>query len=434
MPIELLHLAFTHYPADPRVKREAQALAATGRRVAAFVLRAPGERAVERIAGVLAVRVPVRKSRGGFLSYLRDYMAFTWRCRRLVARHRRLAGVQVVHVHTLPDFLVWAALPARRRGARVVLDLHEVFPEFTRAKFGGPVGRLLAVVARAVERWARRRADLTLTVNRPIDELLAGRPAGGGRAERRLIVHNSADPAEFGAPPPALLAGRRERAGPVQLVYHGTLTGLYGLDVAIRGVTVAIGRGIPTRLAIIGDGPDRAALVALATELAVADVVRFEPRLPQAALPARLGRCDAGVVPTRLDAMTQYSLSNKLLEYVHLGLPVLAARLPSYGSYFADDAAWYWTPGDPGDLARAIAEFATSAPAERRRRVEAARRGVEEIAWPHESARLVAAYAELLGAPGRAGRQRRPVPALEPSRGGGGIRNLRPTPCAGSQD
>jgi glycosyltransferase involved in cell wall biosynthesis len=368
-------------------------LLATGRRVAVVVLRQTGERPVERCAGVIAVRLPGTKTRGGFLRYLLDYLIFIWRCRRLIAHHRRLAAVHVIHVHTLPDFLLWAALPARRRAGRIVLDMHEIFPEFTRSKFAGPIGRILEVAARAIERWARRRADLTITVNHPIDGLLATRSIG--RPERRLIIHNTADPADFGneGPPPN---DRASGDRPLQLVYHGTLTHLYGLDIAIQGVAAAERLGIPLRLYIIGDGPDRADLISFTDRLGLGEVVRFELPLPQAALPARLGQCDVGLVPTRLNGMTRYSLSNKLLEYVHLGLPVLAARLPSYNDYFSEDCLWYWRPHDAKDLARAIADFASTSITERCGRAHRARSALSELAWPRERERLLAAYQELI--------------------------------------
>src|SRR5690242_8586262 len=115
-PIEILHLAYTYFPADTRVKREVEALQATGRRLAVIALRGPTERAVERWNGITIVRVPGRKSRRGVGAYVGEYAAFVLRCRRLVARHRAYAHVRIVHVHTLPDFLMWAALPARERG------------------------------------------------------------------------------------------------------------------------------------------------------------------------------------------------------------------------------------------------------------------------------------------------------------------------------
>ncbi len=132
------------------------------------------------------------------------------------------------------------------------------------------------------------------------------------------------------------------------------------------------------------------------TELGADALVSFHARVPQAELAARLGGCDAGLVPTRLDGMTRYSLSNKLLEYVHLGVPVLAARLPSYAHYLPENAAWYWVPNDPADLARAIGEFAAAPSPERLARARRAQEGLGSIAWPGERERLLAAYRELL--------------------------------------
>ena len=393
MPVDILHLAFANFPVDPRVRREVAALRDTGRRVAVIALRGESELPVERHEGVIAIRVRGRKSRGGFLTYLVEYAVFVWRCRRLVAHHRALARVRVVHVHTLPDFLLWAALPARRRGAKVVFDMHEIFPEFVAAKFRGPLGSLAARLARWIEGWARRRADLTITVNRPIDDLLAARPVGGNRPERRLVLHNTADPADYGDTP----AAAPGTGGPrLELIYHGTLAAFYGLDVAIRALARVRQDGLDARLTILGDGPERASLQRLANSLSL-DAVAFEAPIPQPALPARLSRCAAGVVPTRLDGMTRYSLSNKLLDYVHLGIPLLAARLPSYLRYFGEDMLWYFTPGDPNDLASSIRALAAAAAAERARRAQLARQATAPYDWARERERLLAAYAELLG-------------------------------------
>ena len=392
--IEILHIAYTRFPADTRVKRELEALSTTGRRLAVIALRTSGEAAVERWRGITIVRVPGRKSRGAVGAYLVEYGGFVWRCRRLVARHRAFANLRVVHVHTLPDFLLWAALPAQRRGARLVFDMHEIFPEFARAKFSGLLGRAVASIAGAIERWARRRSDLTITVNEPINELLTTRPIG--RPERRIVLHNTADPADFGhATSPS-----GDTAVPLEFIYHGTLTFLYGLDVAIRAIALSRDRGVRAHLTILGDGPERNALRRLAEQLSLTGHVSFESPIPQQALPARLRRCSAGIVPTRLDGMTRYSLSTKLLEYVHLGIPVLAADLPSYRRYFADNVLWYWAPGDANDLERVIRDFALASSEEHRRRARLAQQAIAPLAWSDEGKRLLAAYDQLLN-PGK---------------------------------
>ncbi len=388
-PIEIAHIAYTTFPADTRVKREASAAVAIGR-VAVVVLRGDGQAAEEEIAGLSVVRLRGRKSRGGPLSYLAEYGAFVWRAYKLLANDPRFARLRIVHIHTLPDFLIYAATPAQRRGARVILDLHEIFPEFAASRYPGVPGRIAAAVGLWIERWARRKADVTITVNTPIDDLLARRSIG--RSERRVVIHNSTDPNDFGEVRDASLHPARDV---LEVVYHGTLTSLYGLDVAIRGVALASERGIKIRFTILGDGPHRAALEVLVRELGVQRLVTFEPPLQQTALPQRLRACEAGIVPTRLDGMTRYSLSNKLLEYVHLGIPVLAARLPTYVQYLGENA-WYWTPNDPLDLARAIADFAAASTEQLVVRTKRAQQLLQRIAWPLERAKLQALYAELL--------------------------------------
>lgn len=395
--VDIVHLAHSFFPADTRVKREALAAAATGRTVCVVVLRGPGQDAEAEMDGVLVLRLRGTKSRGGPLAYLGEYLAFIWRCRRLLARDPRFRQVRIVHVHALPDSLVWAATPARRRGAGIILDLHEIFPEFAASKFPGTVGRLAGAVAKLLERQARRRADVTITVNRPIADLLSSR--GIGRPERLVLIHNSADPADYGPARVPEVHARPRPGVPLELVYHGTLTHLYGMDIAIRGVALAVARGTAVHLTILGDGQEREALARLVTDVLASNAVSFEAHMPQSALRERLTRADGGIVPTRLDGMTRYSLSNKLLDYVHLGIPVLAARLPSYADYLADDAAWFWNPGDPEALAATIAEFAATTADERRARPSRAQRALRNVAWGEERARLIEVYRSLLNDP-----------------------------------
>ena len=391
---EIVHLAFTAFPADVRVKREAVAAVATGRSVCVVALAERDKPAEERIGPLTVVRVPGSKTRSGPVRYLVEYLAFVWRCRRLLASDPRFRRVGIVHVHTLPDFLVWAATPARRHGARVILDLHEIFPEFARAKYPGLVGRVASAVARLLERQARQRADVTITVNRPIAQLLATRSPARPGVEHVVLVHNSADPGELGPLRPP--DGERHSDGRLALIYHGTLTHMYGLDVAIKGVVHASSAGVLLHFTILGDGPERNALRRLVTDLGAGGVVTFEDPIPSHALRDRLTQADAGIVPTRLDAMTRFSLSNKLLEYVHLGVPVLASGLPSYAAYLRNDAAWFWSPGDPANLATTIKRFAEASSEERRARATRAQADVKDIEWERERERLIATYEHLL--------------------------------------
>jgi glycosyltransferase involved in cell wall biosynthesis len=336
------------------------------------------------------VRLKGQKRRGSLGKYVVEYMDFLLRAYRLMQSDPRFRHARVVHVHSLPDFLVAAALPAKRRGARVILDLHEILPEFTRTKFQGWLGEAGERMARHVERWSRRQADVTVTVNRAVASLLRSRPAS--HDERVSVVHNITSPDDFG--PPQLT--RAEGKPPWRLAYHGTLTPLYGLDLALEALALARRRGREFHYDIFGSGPHAAALRQVAAQLGLTEVVRFHGSVSHHVLREKLPAMDAGFLATRLDAMTRYSLSTKLLEYVHMGVPVIAPRIPTYLEYFPEQVFFYYRPDDADDAARALAAFAASSPAERISRARAAQEATRNLVWSGESRRLRQIYDELL--------------------------------------
>jgi glycosyltransferase involved in cell wall biosynthesis len=320
-----------------------------------------------------------------------EYLDFLFRARALIRRHPRFRRARVFHVHSLPDFLVGATRGPRRDGARVILDLHELFPEFTRSRFGGWKGAIGERVARALEGWSRRQADAVLTVNHAVAEQLGSRPAR--RGETIEVVHNFADPGEFGE---ARLGGGVIE-GPLRLVYHGTLTPLYGLDIAIDAAVRARQEGTDLEFDISGGGPAAAALDEQVARLDAGRFIRLKGTVPHDQLRDLLPTYHAGLVPTRLDGMTRFSLSTKLLEYVHLGLPVIAPSIPTYLRYFPPDTAWYFTPDSAESLGAAIRQFAQAGAAERQARARAAQRSSgEKLDAARDAARLRGLYREYL--------------------------------------
>jgi glycosyltransferase involved in cell wall biosynthesis len=394
-PFDIVHLAHTTFPEDPRPRREAMIAAGTGARVAIIVAQGGrDDRKVSRYGPIRVIRLEGRRQRGSVGNYLVEDFDFLLKARNLIRRDPRFSGARVFHVHTLPDFLVGATRAARRGGARVILDLHEIFPEFTRSKFPGWKGAIGERIARRLERWSRRQADVLLTVNDAVAEQLASRPAR--RNERVVVVHNFADPGEFGDR--RLTQGRNQ--SPARLVYHGTLTPLYGLDLAIEGVSQARAKGINVVFDVFGDGPARGDLETQVHRLGLESAVRLRGVAPHHELAGLLPQYDAGLVPTRLDGMTRFSLSTKLLEYIHLGLPVILPAIPTYLRYFPAGTAWYFEPNSAGAMAEAMADFVNAEPAERIRRAEAAQGCSTRKLDPARDARLLHdLYLELLRQP-----------------------------------
>jgi len=346
-------LAHSFYPSDVRIRREASALRDAGWEVDVFCLRKPGEGARERVDGVDVYRVPVGRHRGSRLRYAVEYGLAFVALGASAARRTRSRRYAVVQVHTLPDFLVFAATPAKWLGARVLLDMHEIAPEFYRQKYGvGPRHPMVRLLG-ALEQASLGFADAALTVSEDLRDRFVER---GADPERIALVTNSADERLFPAATGEYLT-RGDVAAPLQLVYHGSLLPYYGIDLLIRALAVVGGRW-PFTVELYGGGEAAEALRALAEECGVSSSVRFHGLVPQERLAGVLQRAGAGIVPTRPGPMLDLSLSNKLLEMACIGMPIVASALPSYRRHLGETAALYMAPGDLSALASALNRLA----------------------------------------------------------------------------
>lgn len=391
MPFDVVHIAYSPFPSDPRVRREVLALANAGYSVAVIALASdqpPGESTWN---GVTVLRLDGSKRRGTLGQYVIEYGSFLVRSWRMIRSDPRLRDARVVHAHSLPDFLIFAAQPARRRGAKLILDLHEIFPEFAATKFAGAFSKPARLVALLLERTARGFADATITVNTPIEHLLGSRRP---RADERLtVLHNAPDPADFGPPREPVIT---EHPRPLRVVYHGTLTRVYGLDMAIDAVQRLTADGHRVTLDIFGDGPDHHLLRKKIDELNLRDCIQLHQPVSAAVLRARLPTFDAGLVPTRADTMTQYSLSTKLLEYVQLGIPAIAPTLMTYQRYFRNDELHYYVANDTHSLAETLLRVQRTPAATLVTGAKRAQQSLDAISWEREKPRLLALYETLL--------------------------------------
>ena len=375
-------IVHAYYEEDPRVRREAETLIAAGWEVDVFGLRRPGESPNAVVAGVNLHRLPVGRHQGASLPvYLAEYGAFLLRSMWAATgahRHRRYG---LVEVHSLPDYLVFAALPMKLAGVPVLLDLHEAMPEFFRSRFPRAANPLSYRLLRFQEKLSIRLANEVMTVNEPLAERLVGL---GVRPDRLTVVLNSPDLRLFD--PTAHPRRDFMTDGTLRIVYTGALTPTYELDVLLRAVA-SIVRARPSlklNASLYGRGDAQSALEALAAELGVAERIAFPGRIAIEAVPAAVANGDIGIAPTRLDPFTGMSLSTKVLEYAAMEKPVVASRLPTVERYFAPDTLSQYEPGDPESLAAAILAVVDD-PAERLARVERTRRRVDELSWTRQA-------------------------------------------------
>ncbi len=389
----VLMVVHAYYEEDARVRRQAEWLASHGRPVDVIALRRPGDEEWGIIEGVGVRRLPVRRHQGaGIPIYLAEYLAFLVRAMAasVGANGRRRYGL--VEVHTLPDFLVFAALPLRLAGVPVLLDLHEAMPEFFRSRFPRAAGPVAHALLRFQERLSTTFADAVMTVN----DALGDRLVALGVPARKVTVVLNAPRLDLFDPARAVPRAFRQD-GSLRLVYAGALTPTYELDVVVDAVgIVATGRpDLDVRLDVYGRGDSEGPMRERISALGLDGRVVLHGRIPLEDVPAAVAAADLGVAPTRRDRFTDVSLSTKLFEYAAMGRPVVASRLPTVERYFGPETVATYEPGDAADLARVVTRLAED-PVERASRVAATAERIAELSWDREAARYEALVESLI--------------------------------------
>jgi len=187
----------------------------------------------------------------------------------------------------------------------------------------------------AAERLLRSRSDLVLfesTYARHAFVTKIGTPP------LARVVHNGVTPDEFVPVAP--------RADATDLVFVGELRALKGIDVLIDAIALVARDGRPVTATVVGDGPDRATLVAKAKALGLDAAVRFTGAQPARAAFAA-GRIL--IVPSRAE-----SLPYVMLEAAAAAMPMMATRVGGIPEIFGPDTESLVAPGDAQALAGAI--------------------------------------------------------------------------------
>ena len=387
-------LAHTLYLLDPRVRREAEALAQEGVEVHVIGLSEegwtpqphPGDAIVN---GVHIYRLPIRKKRGNSLRYLYEYfMTMFLGGLKLAALHFR-GKLTVVHVHNMPDILVLAAAVPRLGGSKLVLDIHDPMPEISMSSGNGPFKKLVVRLLRLQEKISCRLADRVISVSESLRENLR---AKGVPDEKLFILHNFPDQRVF--PICDIPASWPRNRNSLSLFYCGTVTEQYDLALVVKAIARLAGE-VPVKFRIAGVGHTLAAVLDLARSLGVAESVQSIGVIPLERVHEEMRKADVGISCQRASPLGHLMLSTKIVEYLTQGLPVLTPRTYTVTKYLPADSVFYFEPGNEETLADAI-RFMWNNPPEVLRRLQRARQLLPRLSWQSEKNRFLAFYGDLL--------------------------------------
>lgn len=267
-------------------------------------------------------------------------------------------GLGVRHVD-----LVWGTTPpifqavtawalARLKRARFLLEVRDLWPAFA-VEVGVLRNRLLITASEWLERFLYKKADVLIANSPGFVSHIHER--SGRMAE---LVPNGADETMFD--PEADGAAFRQRHG-LQGKFLVLYAGAHGLsnDLGVALTAAAQLRDRPEiRVVLLGDGKDKPALQARASEMGLDNLV-FLPPVSKAQMAEALAAADACLAilkPLKLYA-TVYP--NKVFDYLAAGRPILLAIDGVIRQVVeAAGAGIFVPPGDPAALAAAIRQLA----------------------------------------------------------------------------
>jgi glycosyltransferase involved in cell wall biosynthesis len=347
-------VAYTTYSVDNRVRREAEALVASGEyRVLVLTLKEGPSPRNYQLKGVEVREMNMSKYQGrNLVRYLILYLRFTLMaflsCNMLLINK----SLDVVHIHNMPNFFVFSAIIPFFFGKKIILDIHDIVLETFLAKFGersSILKKIILQILRVEEFISCTFAHKVICTNHLQRELLVKR----GIPERKIIIiFNTPDPRIFSRSKTVEINPKPKKE--FKIIYHGTITKRLGLDLAIRAV-ISLADRIPCLdFTILGGGEDVKELTALSRDLGGQEVIHFESPVPGEELVKILSRMDLGIVPNNKNIATDVMLPVKMLECVALDIPVIVPRVKVIEHYFSDDMVTYFEPGNVESLANSI--------------------------------------------------------------------------------
>jgi glycosyltransferase involved in cell wall biosynthesis len=345
-------LAYTRYASDGRVRRCAEALAKRGDHVDVVALQDPGMPDSGELNGVRVFPLLSRqKNERSKWQYAARILRFSLASSAFLTRRHRQVRYDLVHVHNIPDFLVFAAWYPKLTGTKIILDIHDLVPELFANKFGARGGLFPHFLKRA-EKAAAAFSDHVIISN----HLWYGTVTGRSVPKTKCSVYINHIDSDLFRPHPRT---RNERK--LVIVFPGSFQWHQGLDIAIEAFARIKPRLPDAEFHLYGSGQMESNLRALANRLGLDGTVRFCGTVPLDDIPHIIANADLGIVPKRADTFGNEAYSTKIMEFMSQGVPVIASRTKIDTYYFDDSQVRFFPSGDAQALAAAIVELAEHA-------------------------------------------------------------------------
>ncbi|MBN2104212.1 glycosyltransferase family 4 protein [bacterium] len=349
--MRLCMVGYTQFESDGRLHRYATSLLSQGHSVDVVGLGESVQKSPVNIAGVNVYRIHRRDfQESGPLSYLKHLTIFFWKSFIITTRLHIQKKYHVIHFHNIPDFGIFCTILTKFLGAKIILDVHDLVPEFYMRKFHVSESHLIIVLLKFIEKLSCRYANHVITVTELWREKLIQRSVNSRHCS---VIMNLPIHAIFKKQP----FNSYKTGNFFYLTYHGNLAEQTGVDLLIRAVRKLTGRIPNIRLQIIGGGREETEYRQLTDTLELNEQIIFKNNVPVIQLTDAVKHAHIAVDPKRPGVYAGETLSVKAMEYLALGIPLVVAETEAASYYFPRKSVRFFKPGNADSLASAILDL-----------------------------------------------------------------------------
>lgn len=384
-------IAYTFYERDFRVRRYSEMLVQNGNRVDVIALKTKGELKKTVFNGVNVFKIQNRdfNEKGRFDYFFKIIFFFIKGSIVLLFNHFRFK-YHIIHIHNVPDFLVFMTIVPKLLGVKIILDIHDILPELYCEKFNRSFNSLFAKILLIIEKISINFSDYVIVANDLWRNKIIDR---NKLPEKKCIaLLNYADLKFFKGITP------KHKIEQLRLIYPGHISHHHGIDIAIKGFAI-IKKHIKNAKfdiypsSFISDY--RKSIELLIKELHLEDYISFFKPYKFEEISSIFSNASIGIVPKRGGLFTSEAFSTKIFEFMAAGVPVVASKTKIDQYYFDDSMIKFFEQENHEDMAIQVIELFNDL--KERKRIS--KNGLEFVSfnnWDYNKQKYSAAIENLL--------------------------------------
>ena len=385
-------VAYTEYVRDPRVRRYAESLIRNGYQVDCFVLSESNKPNNQIINGVSLHHLNILQYRGNSnFSYILSYLKFFFLAQIALLKNL-FKNYTVIHVHNMPDFLVFSTIINRLFGSKIILDIHDNMPELYLDKFKSFWGIFFYKLLLFQEKISCHYVHKVITVHIP--HLEYNIKYHGLNRTKSIVIPNFADKNLFNNNFSS--KGHTKNRNEFRMIYHGTIAERFGLVVVLKALKKVIKTFPLVRLDIYGKGDGVPDLEYWIKKLQLSKIVKYHGQIELDKIPQKILQADLGIVTYLHSEATKLMLPLKLMEYIAMGIPILTVKNIPISYYFNSNELVFYRANDPDSFFNKLINLIKS-PGELTRLKSKTQLINKRLNWDNEESKYIKLISQLSG-------------------------------------